>query len=204
MSELDSIQELEEKIGHRVPTSLAKYDMTWHDYKYLLEKQGFKCANPGCPASFVKGERCWVKTCIDHCHITARQISMRRSVRGLLCHKCNITIGYAEDIAQILYGLGDYTDGYNKGLKRVLPGPDGVKKAPDNGEDQTHWDDYVPKSFVAAGEEDYVKEFQYVQSLAASSKPRVYTDKEKRIRWKGRKNYRPYLDPNSNLYGQNL
>lgn len=62
-----------------------KYSITIDDYNDLFVKQGGKCAICGIHQSDLNGV-----LCIDHCHDTNR-------VRGLLCTKCNMGIGYMQD-----------------------------------------------------------------------------------------------------------
>lgn len=69
---------------------------TTKHYNEIIKKQNFKCAccetkNPG-----GKGNKRFV---VDHCHLTGE-------FRGLLCVKCNRSIG----------GLGDSEEGLNKAI----------------------------------------------------------------------------------------
>lgn len=192
--------ELEDKIGYKIPHNLSRYDITWHDYKHMLEIQNFKCANGGCLASFLRGDPNWTRACIDHCHKTALSISLRRSVRGLLCHKCNITLGFAEDSPCIMRGLSDYVE--LRPANKILHGPDGVKK--DEAAQRKLNTDYQYRRYVAPGEEEFEKQFAYVQSLKAQDIPGTYREKIPQIKWKGRQHYRPYLDPANALYSKTL
>jgi hypothetical protein len=58
------------------------YGMSLEEYERLLARQGSACA--------ICGKRSAKTLCVDHCHATGR-------VRGLLCHKCNLGIGYLDD-----------------------------------------------------------------------------------------------------------
>ena len=58
-----------------------KFGITKEEYETMVEEQGNRCAI------------CQIKMsppCIDHCHSTDK-------VRGLLCRKCNIGLGYFDD-----------------------------------------------------------------------------------------------------------
>jgi len=62
----------------------CKYGITLNDYESLLKNQNFGCAicftkNPG---------RKYFD--IDHCHES-------KAVRGLLCHQCNVALGFFKD-----------------------------------------------------------------------------------------------------------
>lgn len=60
--------------------------MTEADYTRLLDSQGSGCAVCGNKEA---GGR-WKVFHIDHCHQTGE-------VRGLLCHRCNVTLGSMGD-----------------------------------------------------------------------------------------------------------
>jgi hypothetical protein len=65
-----------------------KYKMTLEQYDAMIETQGGACKICGVkpmPNKYGKPV-----LCVDHDHATGK-------VRGLLCHHCNCTIGYARD-----------------------------------------------------------------------------------------------------------
>jgi hypothetical protein len=62
-----------------------KYGITLEEYKELSQGQGGIC-------KICKKQE---KLYVDHNHITSK-------VRGLLCHKCNVGIGYFEDSVDFL------------------------------------------------------------------------------------------------------
>lgn len=64
-----------------------EYGITDSQYQQMFEKQGGKCAI--CGLVFFKGSRKTVAK-VDHCHETG-------IVRGLLCHGCNVGIGFLKD-----------------------------------------------------------------------------------------------------------
>lgn len=74
------------------------YGITKVEFALLLQRQGNKCANPRCGAKEPGGNGTWH---VDHDHRTGE-------VRGLLCRRCNVMIGYAKDDVQILEGGIEY------------------------------------------------------------------------------------------------
>lgn len=72
-----------------------KYGITERDYYTLLAKQKGGCAvchkTQQCADKTKKRTRLYV----DHCHKTGR-------IRGLLCFKCNVLLGCADDSATVL------------------------------------------------------------------------------------------------------
>lgn len=76
--------------------SLRKYGITLLDFNRMNEEQAGKCA---LCFSFPDTERLFV----DHCHETGR-------VRGLLCRKCNTTLGFARDDADLLRRMANYVE----------------------------------------------------------------------------------------------
>jgi len=59
-----------------------RYNLTLEDYNALELKQANKCKICRCTPT--------KKLVVDHCHITDE-------VRGLLCHHCNVALGYFKD-----------------------------------------------------------------------------------------------------------
>jgi hypothetical protein len=68
------------------------YGLSWDDYCALLASQDNGCAICG---STVPGRRGHAGFGVDHDHATGR-------IRGLLCHACNVGIGYFNDDADVL------------------------------------------------------------------------------------------------------
>ncbi|WP_433731003.1 endonuclease VII domain-containing protein [Actinoplanes sp. CA-051413] len=64
---------------------LYRYGLTAEQYEALVDAQGDRCAI--CRTGDPGGKGGWH---VDHCHETG-------VVRGLLCHHCNIAIGYFKD-----------------------------------------------------------------------------------------------------------
>lgn len=67
-----------------------RYKLTEEDTLKLLENQGFKCA-----ICEEKLDMIGRKTHIDHDHITGK-------IRGVLCSKCNLGLGYFKDSIEFL------------------------------------------------------------------------------------------------------
>jgi hypothetical protein len=63
------------------------YGMSLDDYRALLERQQGACAI--CKSPDPKRRKA-LGLFVDHCHKTG-------AVRGLLCHRCNLLIGFAEE-----------------------------------------------------------------------------------------------------------
>ena len=72
--------------GGRAPSSEArlrwKYRLTADEYARLMARAGGRCEL--CGVDISEGQR------IDHCHETGL-------VRGILCHRCNIGLGWFDD-----------------------------------------------------------------------------------------------------------
>lgn len=82
------------KWDQRSATSLKKYGITPDDFAVLWRKQGGVCAICHKPETVVDTRRGAIrKLCVDHDHATGK-------VRGLLCHRCNVNLGYWEDKAE--------------------------------------------------------------------------------------------------------
>lgn len=83
----------------------AKYGITKTDYLNLLQQQDNKCAVCGDEEKVLNN---WDKTqtrnlAIDHCHDTG-------IIRGLLCYRCNTTLGKVEDSPLLLRNLANYLE----------------------------------------------------------------------------------------------
>ncbi len=78
----------------------TRYDMTLAQYKALLEIQGGKCAI--CSSETPKRKRA-LGFFVDHCHFTGR-------VRGLLCHRCNLAVGWMEDNIALVTNVSKYLE----------------------------------------------------------------------------------------------
>lgn len=80
---------------------VKKYGVSVEDYDTMLSEQDGCCAicktnTPGSNRRFR----------IDHCHTS-------KTVRGLLCHRCNMGLGYFKDNIEVLARAIEYLASYN-------------------------------------------------------------------------------------------
>lgn len=77
--------------------SISKYNLSLDEYnEMLLEQDGLCALCFGPPDS---GKRLYV----DHSHVSGR-------VRGLLCSRCNLTLGFARDNPELLRKMAIYVE----------------------------------------------------------------------------------------------
>lgn len=74
----------------------TKYDLSLEEYNTMLLKQNHRCKI--CNSPNAKGRGCMH---VDHCHETGK-------IRGLLCARCNLLLGKAEDNISILTSAIEY------------------------------------------------------------------------------------------------
>lgn len=79
---------------HAAKQRIKNFGVTQEEYDRMLEAQNGVCAVCG-------GSNKGKGLCVDHDHITGK-------VRGLLCHKCNLALGMAEDNLETLKNLVTY------------------------------------------------------------------------------------------------
>lgn len=79
----------------------TNYDIGVEDYDSMYIEQGGRCAICGMHQSEIKRS-----LFVDHCHET-------EAIRGLLCHKCNLLLGHADDNTEILTNAIKYLGGSN-------------------------------------------------------------------------------------------
>lgn len=79
----------------------TKFGMTIAQYDELLELQGHFCAICLRPQTTNR------KLAVDHDHETG-------AIRGLLCHKCNLTLGQMDDSILLLERAINYLKEYNE------------------------------------------------------------------------------------------
>lgn len=75
-----------------------KYGVTWMAYMQMLTVQASGCAICG-----GKPDGRWGVLHVDHCHDTGK-------VRGLLCNRCNMGIGYFRDQPDLLHSAACYLE----------------------------------------------------------------------------------------------
>lgn len=94
----DYYQANKEKLKERMRANalLRQYGLTVQDYDDLLEAQGGGCAVCG-----VEKGHAGNRLAVDHDHSTGE-------VRGLLCDRCNLILGKADDNPELLLGLAAY------------------------------------------------------------------------------------------------
>ena len=78
----------------------ACFGITVEEYAWMAHRQDFKCACCRCNLMFDK------HTHVDHCHETG-------TVRGLLCHHCNTSIGLLGENTETLRSLIAYLETHN-------------------------------------------------------------------------------------------
>lgn len=75
------------------------YSLTPEQYQAILVGQGGGCAICGAESGNSKGHRLF----IDHDHVTG-------ALRGLLCNRCNSSLGYMRDSPSMLRRAADYLE----------------------------------------------------------------------------------------------
>jgi hypothetical protein len=91
----DCKNKLAREVYNKDKKHLAIYGLTADDYNQLLEFQQGGCAICRQPCKTGKS------LAVDHDHETNR-------VRGLLCYRCNITLGLIEDNEELLWKIAEY------------------------------------------------------------------------------------------------
>jgi len=77
------------------------YGLTLEEYDAMVAVQGGLCGLCGQPPQAYQTSR--RKLRVDHCHET-------NSIRGLLCHHCNVGIGHFFDSPELLRAAADYIE----------------------------------------------------------------------------------------------
>jgi hypothetical protein len=98
----------EEAHAQATTSRFKRYGFTKERYAEIWERQGGKCANPGCTARFpldVMNGNSGSVLHVDHSHSSGR-------VRGLLCRECNLALGYVNDSIDLLRGLIEYLESF--------------------------------------------------------------------------------------------
>ena len=73
----------------------VRYNLSMDTYKDMLKTQNHVCAICKRPETSKNANGEIKPLAVDHCHTTGK-------IRGLLCHKCNVLLGKAEDNTEIL------------------------------------------------------------------------------------------------------
>jgi hypothetical protein len=81
--------------GQRREVLKRKYGLTENDYLTMLDKQKGVCAICNATESSNKTSGNWASLAVDHCHTTGK-------IRGLLCNRCNRSLGFFEDSLDLL------------------------------------------------------------------------------------------------------
>lgn len=87
-----------EKNGYRAQIKYM-YGLSYVEYLDLIDKQKGVCA--GCKKSFYTPLDTLSIPCVDHCHATDK-------VRGILCKRCNLALGYVQDNIETMENLITY------------------------------------------------------------------------------------------------
>lgn len=77
-------------------TIIRYHSISFDEYQEMFKRQNNLCKickQPETRRSRTPGEIC--RLVVDHCHSTQR-------IRGLLCHACNLMIGYSRDSIEVL------------------------------------------------------------------------------------------------------
>ena len=82
----------------------SKYGMTKEKYNELLQQQNNGCKI--CGATEAK-HRSSNNLLVDHCHVTG-------NYRGLLCNRCNTSLGFVNDDIELLENMVKYLKEYKQ------------------------------------------------------------------------------------------
>ncbi len=83
--------------------NLKKYNITLEEYDKMHLGQNGLCKICNNPETKKRKNGIIFKLSVDHCHITNK-------VRGLLCHDCNLILGYAKDSVETLKNSINYLE----------------------------------------------------------------------------------------------
>lgn len=89
---------------HRARRTLAAFNITWEQRAQMLAEQGGRCMACRRPDPGPKG---W---CIDHDHACCPEggRSCGECIRGILCSRCNLTLGLVGDDPELLQDMINY------------------------------------------------------------------------------------------------
>jgi hypothetical protein len=80
-----------------------KYGLTAEAYFAMVASCNGRCPCCKAPFSMIIGQQ----PCVDHDH---KQGRVREAVRGIICHRCNLVLGHADDEPKILRACARYLD----------------------------------------------------------------------------------------------
>lgn len=83
------------------------YGLTEKEYNLLLAAQGGVCAICKQPETKIVKRKTVASLCVDHNHVTGK-------MRGLLCTRCNLMVGNAEDNPDRLRQAANYLEDKKK------------------------------------------------------------------------------------------
>lgn len=86
---------------------LKKLDLSFDEFKILLEKQNYLCDICKKPETLKHQSGKPRLLCIDHCHKSNK-------VRGLLCQKCNSGLGFFKDELSTVFSAYNYLKKHGK------------------------------------------------------------------------------------------
>tara|TARA_R100001509_G_scaffold163368_1_gene137652 strand:- start:1240 stop:1761 length:522 start_codon:yes stop_codon:yes gene_type:complete len=111
-----------------------RYGIDQEEYDAILKTQGNKCKICNTKHTGHK------PLCVDHCHNSTR-------VRGLLCKKCNASLGLLKEDPKILVNAILYLNEYHKQETKAFSEAIGslAKLSDDNGSEKSI--NYIPKSY---------------------------------------------------------
>lgn len=89
----------------RVEQLKYKYDITLEEYDGMFEHQNGVCAICLRPETTKNNQGAIKRLSVDHNHETGKN-------RGLLCHKCNMGLGYFDDNVVILHNAATYLESF--------------------------------------------------------------------------------------------
>lgn len=82
---------------------LRKYGLTLEQFTRMIDDQEGRCAVCFVALDFMAPAKDNSSACVDHCHTTGK-------VRGLLCKRCNLGLGFAQDNPTILRNMAEYLE----------------------------------------------------------------------------------------------
>ena len=101
----DKVKECRRLWWHKNRDKLAatKYGLTLEQYQQLVQDTNGIC--PICGVDLVFDSRCHGRACLDHDHSNGQ-------IRGIICNRCNMLLGKAQDSVTILANAIKYLERY--------------------------------------------------------------------------------------------